>query len=291
MSFEDLRPYLEGDGLCANPVFIIGSPRSGTTALANALGRHPQLWASKESYFVYELFGNGLAGRVWERNVARATPSWIREESVERDEFLGFLGLAVNALFSSRSGGRRWMDQTPLYTAMVDDLAVMLPGAQFVHIMRDGRAVVRSMGNFEGVFTEEQRAKLTDELPDWVHDFRLACTTWSERVETGLALEEAYPGRCLTVRNEDLAADPRGSFERVQTFLGLEPDAGPAGAFGGGRVNSSFQHRAQRPVDDWEEWKPERRQEFAEIAGPTLLRTGYVSDEQLDAWQRAEAPE
>lgn len=284
MSIEHLRPYLQAEGLCPNPVFIIGSPRSGTTALAKALGSHPELWSSKESYFIHELFGHGRAARVWERNMERATPSWIREEAVERDEFLGFLGVAVNALFSSRSGGRRWVDQTPLYTAMARDLAVMLPGAQFVHILRDGRAVVQSMGTFEGVFTAEQRDRVTHEVPDWVNDFNLACTTWSEWVEAALDLEEAYPDRCLTVRNESLASDPLAGFERIQSFLGVESDPGPAESFGGGRVNSSYQHRSERPVDDWTDWPVDRRSAFADAAGPTLVRAGYVDREALDVW-------
>ncbi|MBW3555328.1 MAG: sulfotransferase [Actinobacteria bacterium] len=289
MTTEHLRAYLGLERLCRNPVFVIGSPRSGTTALAKALGGHPELWASKESYFVHELFGNGRLDRVWKGNMERATPSWIREEAVERDEFLAFVGLAVNAIFSSRSGGRRWVDQTPLYTAMAQDLAVMLPGAQFVHILRDGRAVVRSMGSFEGVFTEGQRSRLSHEVPGWVHDFGQACAVWSEWVDTALALEEAIPDRCLTVRNEDLAAEPEAGFDRLQAFLGLRPHGGPAEAFGGNRVNSSFQHDGRRPADDWSEWGPSRRKQFAELAGPMLVRAGYVSDEELDTWQSSEA--
>jgi hypothetical protein len=288
VSTDHLQAYLGLEGLCPNPVFVIGSPRSGTTALARALGWHPGLWASKESYFIHELFGNGRLGKVWQRNMDRATPSWIREEAVERDEFLGFVGLAVNAIFSSRSGGCRWVDQTPLYTGMAHDLAVMLPGAQFVHILRDGRAVVRSMESFEGVFTEEQRSRLSHEVPGWVHDFGQACAVWSEWVETALAFEEAHPDRCLTVRNEDLAADPQAGFDHVQAFLRLEPHGGPAEAFSGERVNSSFRHERRRPADDWKDWGSARRRQFAERAGPTLVKAGYISDEQLGVWKGSE---
>ncbi|MGH9135740.1 MAG: sulfotransferase family protein [Acidimicrobiales bacterium] len=265
--------------VCPDPVFIIGSPRSGTTALAHALGRHPQLRVSKESYFVHQLFGNGRARAVWQHNQDRVTPSWLRHEGVERAEFLAYLGLGINALYTSRSGGRRWVDQTPLYTRMVDDLADMFPGAQFLHIVRDGRAVVRSMGRFDDVFDDEQRAAITDEIPAWADDFRAACETWSEWVETALRFASAHPDRCLTIANEDLASDPAGGFDKVFAFLRLDADAGPAKAFAGPRVNSSFKRAPSRPPDGWDDWDDEQRRVFMEVAGGTMARAGYTVSE------------
>ena len=285
MSLDHLRPYLELDGICPNPVFIIGSPRSGTTALAHALGQHPELWVSKESYLLHQLYGNGRVERVWRHNTERATPSWLRAEGVERAEFLGFLGLAVNALFSSRSAGRRWVDQTPLYTMMVDDLAGMFPGASFLHIVRDGRSVVRSMSSFENVFTGLEDTLLPDEIPPWAGDFRLACETWAESVEVASRFGTAHPARYLAVRNEDLAADPEAGFARIHTFLGVRSDDGPARSFGGRRINSSFGRRGSQPHDRrQDDWTPARRRVFVDIAGDTLIGVGYASAGELEHW-------
>src|SRR5919106_3260445 len=278
MSLDHLRPYLELDGICRNPVFIIGSPRSGTTALAHALGQHPELWVSKESYVLHQLYGKGRVDRVWEHNWERATPSWLRAEGVDRDEFFGFLGLGLNALFSSRSQGRRWVDQTPLYTLMVDDLADMFPGASFLHIVRDGRSVVRSMTSFQDVFDDLQGEVLSDEMPPWAGDFRLACETWADSVERAWRCEEAPPRRCLAIRNEDLAADRDAGFARIYRFLGVEPHDDPATSFGGRRINSSFRRGVSRPSDtDWDDWGIELRQAFVEIAGPAFVQAGYAT--------------
>lgn len=285
MSLDHLRPYLDLDGLCPNPVFVIGSPRSGTTALAHALGRHPDLWVSKESYLLHQLYGNGRVERIWKHNLERATPSWLRAEQVERAEFLGFLGLAVNALFSSRSGGRRWVDQTPLYTMMVDDLADMFPGASFVHIVRDGRSVVRSMSSFVNVFEGFDGALLPDEIPPWAGDFRLACETWTESVDVACRFGTAHPARYLAVHNEELATDPEVGFARIHAFLGVGPDDGPARSFGGRRINSSFARGAAPPSNgSGDDWTPERRRVFVDIAGETLIRVGYASASELEHW-------
>jgi hypothetical protein len=274
--------------VCANPIFIIGSPRSGTTALAHALGRHRELWVSKESYFIFQLCGNDRISQIWDHNMKRETPSWLRHENVGSDEFAAYVGLGLNALFTSRSEGRRWIDQTPAYTPMVNDLAAMFPGAQFLHALRDGRAVVRSMNNFEQSFDASHRARMTDELPKWVHDLGHASHTWSAYVETAEDFAAAHPGRCLTVRNEELSSDPEAGFETIATFLGIDCDVHLARAYSGPRINSSFKARAERPPDDdFSGWDPPAKALFAELAGSTLVRTGYETDASLAAWVNA----
>src|SRR6516162_11960390 len=90
--------------VCPNPIFIIGSPRSGTTILAWSLAQHSQLWTSEESDILFDLLGRGHVDKAF--NCARARPGgidWLKVNGVERAEFLGYLGLGFNALVSSRS--------------------------------------------------------------------------------------------------------------------------------------------------------------------------------------------
>jgi Sulfotransferase family len=285
VSLDHLRPYLDREGVCRNPVFIIGSPRSGTSALAQALGRHPALWVSRESYVLHQLYGEGRAARTWKHHWERVTPSWLRAEEVDRAEFLGFLGLGINAMYSSRSGGRRWIDPTPLNTPMVHDLADMFPSASFVHIVRDGRAVVRSMGAFFEMLKGQHGTVPRNEVPPWVGDFRMQCKEWAKYTEAAFGFEDARPARCVTVRNEELAADPPAGFARIHRFLEVQDDDGPATTFAGPRVNSSFRGNAQSQGDaGWDEWGAELRRTFAEEAGDTLVRAGYASSEELKTW-------
>jgi hypothetical protein len=284
VSLDDLRRYLALDGLCRDPVFIIGSPRSGTTALGHALNRHPELWASKESYVLDQLYGKGRATKVWRHHRDRVNPSWLRAEKVGRAEFLGFLGLGVNAMYSSRSGGRRWVDPTPLNTPMVDDLAEMFPGASFVHLMRDGRLVVRSMGLFLGALETKKGPIPPNEAPAWTRSFKRACETWARYVDTALRFERANPERCLTIRNEEIVADPRSTFSRIHSFLGIADDQAPPTLFAGSRINSSFGGRSRPSDHDWRDWPQAKRRQFATIAGPVLVRAGYVTSDQLEGW-------
>jgi hypothetical protein len=286
---EHVAPYLAMPGVCPDPVFVIGSPRSGTTAMAQSLNRHPDLRVGKESYVLHDFFLNGRPERVWENHTTRATPSWLAFEQVERDEFLAFVGLGFNALFSSRAEGKRWIDQTPLYTPMVSTLAAMFPGAKFVHIVRDGRHVVRSMLNFERKFDDSVlSAARPNEIPTWSNDLRLGCDTWSTWVTAALDFADAHPERCITVWNERVSADPVTSFEAIHGFLGLRPHPGSANFFGKKRINSSWMRDPSRPEDDdWEGWDRRKRKLFVDVAGATMARAGYGTTADLKRWADA----
>src|SRR5262245_65210838 len=89
-------------GICPNPIFIIGSPRSGTTALASALAQHSQLWASAESDFLFHLFAGRHAQRAYQQAADPPGRRWLTIEQVLRQEFLAYLGLGMNGLFACR---------------------------------------------------------------------------------------------------------------------------------------------------------------------------------------------
>lgn len=262
--------------LCRRPIFIVGSPRSGTTALASGLSRHGELWTSDESFFLHSLFGGGKVVELHERMYNRKAPSWLRTEDVGRAEFLGFLGLGINALYSSRSGGRRWMDQTPLYTRMVFELAELFPTAQFLHIVRDGRKVVASMSAFLNKFTD--RPEAVQYVPGWAYDFREACETWRDWVSTAESFRAQHPQRCFQVRNERLLSDADEHCREIFRFLELAEEPGPAEYFRTTTTNSSFASGGHRPADDdgWQGWEEADRAAFLEIAGDLMVSLGYL---------------
>jgi len=272
-----------GPAICQHPVFIIGSPRSGTSILAWSLAQHSQLWTSAESDILYYLFGRGHLEKAYETACARPDGTWMRNEGVDRSEFCRYLGLGLNALFTSRSGGRRWIDQTPLYTLMVDVLAELFPGALFLHILRDGRRVVDSMVNFENNLGPDLKAEMAaaGRLPLWASDFANACTTWSRFVDTALAFGASDPARCLTITNEALTENPRHTFGEIFGFLQVDFEEAPMNYVRKHRINSSFpQQDPARPaapgraVDPWDLWSDDQRETFKAIAGPTLTKCG-----------------
>ena len=257
---------------CRDPIFIIGSPRSGTSALARSLGEHNELWFSCEASIFYHLFGADRLDDIYAREIDGQ--KWLHAEGVSREEFLWATGLGINALYTGRSGGNRWIEKMPANTFMADVLADMFPGASFVHILRDGRRAVNSMVNFRPP-------------RKWGATFRTACITWRQHVVAAMDFAAARPDRCLTVQNEGLVHDPEEGVSRIFQFLGVSYDRRPVEFFRSRQINSSFQRGSVGPLPaeflsyPWKQWTLEQRQTFLEEAGAMMVRCGLLTADQL----------
>lgn len=267
---------------CPDPVFIIGSPRSGTTALARALGEHSRFFVGDETFFLWELFGQRRLEQVFAQWSSRPSSSWLRREGVSADEFLAAAGLGLNALFTRAAGQQRWVDHTPHHCHMVDTLAGMFPGARFVHVLRDGREVVHSMTHIAATVPAAELALMRQRgfLPPWADDFRVACTTWRDAVRAATDAAERHPHRCLAVRHRALEMAPEETVAALVRFLGADDEPGPAAFLRRQRINSSFTPPGGVPAaayckpDPWAAWSAAQRALFLDVAGPEMLRHG-----------------
>jgi hypothetical protein len=264
----------------SGPVFIIGSPRSGTSILAWSLAQNGEFWTSLESDLLFNLFGKRQIQSAYEKSVGRPEGSWLSAQGVTQAELSKHIGAGLDALFAGRSEGRRWIDQTPVNTLLVDVLAEMFPSAKFIHILRDGRRVVHSMVHFLNGVEPAVRQQMEQEgrAPAWAIDFRMACKTWRRYVEIASDFERQHPSRCLMIENEKLVSDPHAGFRRMFEFLGAEHQDASADFFRGNRMNSSFPTQtvdAQRPRQPWEKWTPAQFAIFTEEAGATMVELGF----------------
>jgi hypothetical protein len=150
------------------PVFVVGSPRSGTSILTWCLGQHPNIFAVPESNWMGDFVVN--AAVVHQVGAARRHLSILSAMDISLDELLVNFGRTINDLilshrpdlertraaipslpeFMRRSlpGPKmRWVDGTPEYSLHIYALRKLFPDAVFIHVLRDVRDVVRSMLN------------------------------------------------------------------------------------------------------------------------------------------------
>jgi hypothetical protein len=95
------------------PIFVVGSPRSGTSILAWCLGHHPNIFPVPESNWMGDFAANTAIS--YQVGAARGILSILSAMGITRDEFFSHIGHGINALILKH---RCNLDRTRLITAV-----------------------------------------------------------------------------------------------------------------------------------------------------------------------------
>ncbi len=179
------------------PVFVIGSPRSGTTLLRLLLDAHPRISCGEETHFLRAL--EAIVGRDWQLVSSYGLPrDWWLERI--RRLYGDFQGEVL-----ARSGKVRWAEKDPTYTLLLGFLDELFPDALYVHLLRDGHDVVASFRDRWGYRSAARAAR----------------SEWARYVEAALSFGRRLDERrFLELRYERLVADPEAEARRLFAFLG-----------------------------------------------------------------------
>src|ERR1041385_3218631 len=94
------------------PIFIVGSPRSGTSILTWCLGQHPNIFPVDESTGIGEL---ALALSVcYQTKIGLGPESLWNAMNVQQEEFFAAFGQTINELIQRHKVDleRKWWEQT-----------------------------------------------------------------------------------------------------------------------------------------------------------------------------------
>ncbi len=120
------------------PIFVIGSPRSGTSVFSRLFGQHPELANWSEGHC---LFDPMYLMRSNEHRWTADQSSWLGARRMNAN-------IACYTKYLSKRQRlpiHRFTNKLPRNTLRLPYLLKAFPDACFIHIIRDGRAVVRSM--------------------------------------------------------------------------------------------------------------------------------------------------
>jgi hypothetical protein len=207
------------------PVFVVGCPRSGTSALSWALASHDDYWTSVETHFFYHLLRDNWLENAWSGGFRAG--SWLDVHAVSNDEFFAHAGSGFDRMMRSRSDGAHWVDGSPENLLVADPLLRMFADAHMFHVVRNPQAVCLSM--LTSGFSEP-----------WARDLGAAIDTWKHYVSTGIRLTRNFPGRVTQLRQEDMRAAPQETAIKIGHSLGLEDTAPIAAFLACQKINSSF---------------------------------------------------
>lgn len=205
--------------------FLVGCPRSGTTLLQSLLASHPRMHSFPETHF----FCKAVATGRWRRRlgIASCQASQVLNDFVHaigRPDLAKYIPshawrlatyarALVNILDSLALENKKdvWVEKTPRHLHYIRDIKRFIPGAKFIHIIRDGRDVVASLYEVTHKYPELWGGKRTVEK---------CIARWNSDVKLSLILKDS-PGHFLT-RYEDLLENPEGLLHSVCEFIGVE---------------------------------------------------------------------
>lgn len=191
------RPPSSRGRLLTEPTFILCTVRSGSTLLRVLLDSHSQICAPNELSL---------------RDLS------VASKSRYSDKALGEFGLDARQLEYvlwdwvlhrelEESGKPHLVRKTPSDVFIVDRIVECWPDARFIFLLRHPAAIARSRHALRPQDSDERNATMV--------------------LRYGKALEDArarYPG--ITVRYEDLTADPRAVTQQLCRFLGVRWEQG-----------------------------------------------------------------
>lgn len=194
-----------GGAASAEPIFIVGMPRTGSTLVDRILGTHTQVYSAGE----LPDFAAAVVAAVEQRH-GRRLP---RNELIAASAELDFAALGQDYLRRTRprtGHTAHFTDKLPLNYLYCGLIARALPQARIVHVTRGPMATC--FGLFKVLFDRGYPFSYDlGELADYYSGYRRLMDHWCA----------ALPGGIIEINYEKLVADPAAQTRRLLDALEL----------------------------------------------------------------------
>ena len=223
------------------PIFIIGSPRSGTTLLRLMITSHRNIVVPPECGFAvwwktkYENWNAAehltrLEEFITDFKQSKKIETWNLDYEAMSQFLLAqhpasyaeLVSLIYTFYASARKPAfERWGDKNNFYLNHIAALDSMFPDAHFVHIIRDGRDVACS---YRELAQKRIDSAYAPDLPTAISGI---AREWKLNIETiRNSFAAINPGRTFEIRYEDLVSTPETTLQELCRSLGEEYDPG-----------------------------------------------------------------
>ena len=267
-------------------IFLIGTPRSGSTLLARMLGAHSAIHAPAEPHLMTPLAHLGYYARVdtadYDPIISQAgIQELVRALPRGEEGYLDALRAYSDALYAAlleASGADRLLDKTPAYALSLDFIAKLYPEARFVVLTRNPFAIW---------------ASFVESFFDGDHESAHRHQPLMERYVPAIArfLRER-PVPVHHVRYEDLVQNPETEVEKICTFAGLpfEPGMIDYGESGGAQESArglgdplTVAKHSRPTTQSLAKWAEQLTGEADKVAQCQRILAGLL-DEDLETW-------
>jgi len=271
-------------------IFVIGSPRSGSTLLARMLGAHSAILGRPEPHLLTPLAHLGYYDKVDKAPydavlAAESTRQFVADlPGGERDYIdacRAYTDVLYGRMLATAPEKTLFLDKTPAYALVLDFIERIYPEARYVVLTRHPLAIFSSYA--ESFFNGDYRA---------AHQYNPILERYVPAIAKFLRTTGAQAHHVVY---EQLVSDPAIHLEKIFAFLGVdnEPDAvnyGKSAPVAAGLGDPIGVRKHSRPsTESLEKWaaeivsQPERieicREMIARLAPEDLAIWGHPIDD------------
>jgi len=232
----------------ADPIFIVGLPRSGSTLLEQIIAAHSHVDGTRELPNILSL-AQRLRRRALPDGGRPGYPQVLTD--LDADTLVGLGRDYIEQTRIHRAGAPRFIDKMPNNFRHIGLIQLILPNAKIIDARREPMACCFS--NFQQLFAEGQEFSydLTD-LGHYYRDYGRLMAHW----------DQVLPGRVHRVQHEALLQDFEGELQRLLDYLELPFEEGCLRYWESDRaVRTPSSEQVRQPLyrsamDKWHNFRP-----------------------------------
>ncbi|MGZ8195152.1 MAG: sulfotransferase family protein [Methylosarcina sp.] len=233
------------------PLFIFSLPRSGSTLLQRVLASSSLISTLAEPWLllpmIYPLREKGVYAEYSHKLSNLALQDFIKELPDGKQDYLAAMGSAILELYAkvSNKEARYFLDKTPRYSLVADEIIRMYPQGKFIYLWRNPLAVIASMIETQSagrwnVF--KFKIDLFDGMANLIDSY------------------QAHSQAALSLHYESFIKSPETELKRIADYLDLEFDEAVlenfarvsfSGKMGDSRGVKSYNQLDSAPLDKW----------------------------------------
>lgn len=194
------------------PIFIFSLPRSGSTLLQKVLSSHPDIDTFAEPWILLPLVGtykNLETKSIYQYDWAtQAIQDMIAHLPLGEQSYQESIRIFVSSVYNSLGKAKFFIDKTPRYYLIIDEIKRIFPDAKFIFLTRN---LISTYSSFMGTWYYGTLIK----EPSHYYDLK----------EGPKMLYEGYvrnEKNSLKISYEEFVQDPAAVLESISQYLGIE---------------------------------------------------------------------
>ncbi|WKY00373.1 hypothetical protein Q1695_014880 [Nippostrongylus brasiliensis] len=187
-------------------IFIGGMPRSGTTLMRAMLDAHPDVRCGEETRVIPRILGLRAQWKLSLKEWNRLQQAGVTNEVIGR----AVASFIIQIIAGHGAPAPRLCNKDPFTMKSALFLSEIFPNAQYIFMIRDGRATVHS------IITRKVTITGFD-----LSSYRQCLTKWNSAISIMNEQCNSVGDKCLKVYYEQLVLHPEPQLRRILEFLNL----------------------------------------------------------------------